>query len=95
VDELRERFSEAELKAKMLELLRTDEEFRLAVAGLLGLDEALRAIRALQEQVAWLRGDLRSLLAQMAKNTETIRFLQEQVARNTAAIRALQERALF
>ena len=85
---------EAELRARMLELLRTDEEFRLAVAGLLGLDEVLKAIRALQEQVAWLRGDFKSLSVQMAKNTETIRFLQEQVARNTEAIRALQEQVV-
>ncbi len=68
---------EAELRAKMLELLKTDEEFRLAVAGLLGLDEVLRAIRSLQEQVA--------------ENTTATRALQEQVADNSKAIRELRK----
>ena len=32
----------------MLKPLKEDEEFRLAVAGLVGLEEALRAIRSLE-----------------------------------------------
>ena len=44
--------TEAELKARLLELLKTDEEFRYAVLGLLGIDEVIKAIHALQEQVA-------------------------------------------
>lgn len=32
----------------MLKLLKEDEEFRLAVAGLIGLEEVLRAIRSLE-----------------------------------------------
>ena len=81
----------AELKARFLELLRTDEEFRYAVAGLLGLEEVLKAIRDLQKQVAYLREDFKALSIQVAKNTEAIRSLQEQVAENAAAIRSLQE----
>ena len=73
----------AELKARMLELLREDEEFRLAVAGLIGIGEVLKAIRALQEQVAGLQ-------KQASENREAILALQEQVAENTKAIRALQ-----
>ncbi len=34
----------SELKSKIIHLLRTDEEFRYAVAGLLGLDEILRRL---------------------------------------------------
>ena len=55
-----------ELKSRILRLLREDEEFRYAVAGLLGLDEVLRAIRSLE--------------GQMAENTRAIRSLQEQVS---------------
>ena len=81
----------AELKAKLLELLRTDEEFRLAVAGLIGLDEVLKAIRSLQEQVAENTGAIRSLQEQVRSLQEQVRSLQEQVAENSRAIRSLQE----
>jgi len=88
----------AELKARLLELLRTDEEFRLAVAGLIGLDEVLKAIRSLQEQVAEntgairsLQEQVRSLQEQVRSLQEQVRSLQEQVAENSRAIRSLQE----
>ena len=74
----------SELKAKLLELLKADEEFRYAVAGLLGLEEVLREIRALQEQVADNSRAIRAL-------QEQVRSLQEQVAENTKAIRELRE----
>ena len=38
-----------ELKAKLLELLKRDEEFRLAVAGLLGLETILYELKRLRE----------------------------------------------
>ncbi|MEM3607288.1 MAG: DUF3782 domain-containing protein [Candidatus Bathyarchaeia archaeon] len=80
----------SELKSRLFKLLREDEEFRYAVAGLLGLDEALKAIRILQEQVADNTEAIRVLQKQVADNTEAIRVLQRQVADNTEAIRALQ-----
>ena len=39
----------AELRREFLELLREDEEFRLAVAGLIGLSEILAELRRLRE----------------------------------------------
>jgi hypothetical protein len=41
--------SDAELKQRFLELLRSDEGFRLAVAGLLGLDTVINELRKLRE----------------------------------------------
>ncbi len=38
-----------ELKKKMIKLLREDEEFRLAIAGLLGLDAILNELKKLRE----------------------------------------------
>ncbi len=38
-----------ELKAKLLELLRKDEKFRYAVAGLIGLDTILNELKKLRE----------------------------------------------
>jgi len=40
------------LKDEFLALLKRDREFRYAVMGLLGLEEILKSIRSLQEQVA-------------------------------------------
>ena len=81
----------AQLKVEFLRLLKEDEEFRYAVAGLLGFREILDAIRSLQEQVAHNTEAIRALQEQVAEHSKTIRALQEQVARNTEAIRALQE----
>jgi len=39
----------AELKSRILELLKKDEEFRYAVAGLIGLDRVLNELRMLRE----------------------------------------------
>ena len=63
----------AELKARLLELLRTDEEFRLAVAGLIGLDEILKAIRALQEQAAENIAAIRELREDMNEGFKLLR----------------------
>ncbi len=41
--------SDAELKQRFFELLKSDEEFRLAVAGLLGLDTVINELRKLRE----------------------------------------------
>ena len=41
--------ADAELKKRFLELLKSDEEFRLAVAGLLGLDTVISELKKLRE----------------------------------------------
>ena len=80
-----------EIKKRLLKLLKEDEEFRLAVAGLLGLEETLKALKSLQEQVAKHTEAIWTLQDQVAKHTEAIKALQEQVARQGEAIVALQE----
>ncbi|HDM92191.1 MAG TPA: DUF3782 domain-containing protein [Candidatus Korarchaeota archaeon] len=49
---------EVEFKRKVLDLLKKDEEFRYAVAGLLGLEEILRRLDAHQAEMARLREDM-------------------------------------
>ena len=44
-----------DLRKELLRLLKEDEEFRLAVTGLLGIDEILKAIKSLQEQMVKLQ----------------------------------------
>lgn len=47
-----------ELKGEILRLLREDEEFRYAVAGLIGLDEVLKRLDRHGEELVRLREDL-------------------------------------
>ena len=50
--------SSAELKKKILKLLKEDEEFRYAVAGLIGLDEILKRFEKHDEELVKLRKDM-------------------------------------
>lgn len=47
-----------ELKAKVLKLLREDEEFRYAVAGLIGLEEILKRLDRHEAELVKLREDM-------------------------------------
>ncbi|MCS7094729.1 MAG: DUF3782 domain-containing protein [Thaumarchaeota archaeon] len=47
-----------ELKRELLRLLKEDEEFRYAVAGLLGLEEILRRLDRHEEELVKLREDM-------------------------------------
>jgi len=47
-----------ELKSRILKLLREDEEFRYAVAGLIGLEEVLRRLDRHEEELVRLREDM-------------------------------------
>ena len=46
------------LKSRILRLLKEDEEFRYAVAGLIGLEEILRRLDRNEEEIAKLREDM-------------------------------------
>ena len=90
-----------ELRRELLRLLREDEEFRYTVLGYLGLDEVIKSIKALQQQVADNTEAIRALQQQVAEHTEAIRSLQEQVralqeqvAGHTEAIKALQQQVV-
>ena len=69
--------STAELKAKMLELLRTDEEFRLAVAGLIGLGEILRRLEEHDRKFNEILERLDRHEAELAKLREDLNRLRE------------------
>ncbi|MDT7969558.1 MAG: hypothetical protein RQ842_03260, partial [Vulcanisaeta sp.] len=65
-----------DLRKELLRLLKEDEEFRLAVTGLLGIDEILKAIKSLQEQMVKLQEQVAKLQEQVAKQGEAILALQ-------------------
>lgn len=60
----------AELKPRILKLLREDEEFRYAVAGLIGLDEILKRLDRHEEELVKLREDMNKLREDMNKGFE-------------------------
>jgi hypothetical protein len=53
------------LKARILKLLREDEEFRYAVAGLIGLEEILRRLDRHESELVKLREDMNKLREDM------------------------------
>lgn len=65
----------SELRREFLRLLKEDEEFRYTVLGYLGIDEVLKSIKSLQEQV-------RNLQKDVEEHTKVIKSLQEQVAKH-------------
>jgi hypothetical protein len=50
--------SARELKSRILKLLKEDEEFRYAVAGLLGLEEILKRLDRHEAELVRLREDM-------------------------------------
>ncbi|MEM4494398.1 MAG: DUF3782 domain-containing protein [Candidatus Caldarchaeum sp.] len=85
-------------KEEFLRLLKEDQEFRYAVAGLIGFKEVLEridnntaAIKTLQEEVAQHSREIKTLQEQVTEHSKAIQTLQQEVAENTRAIKALQE----
>ena len=62
--------SARELKSRILKLLREDEEFRYAVAGLLGLEEILKRLDRHEAELVKLREDMNKLREDMNRLRE-------------------------
>jgi hypothetical protein len=65
-----------EIKRELLRLLREDEEFRYAVAGLIGLEEVLRRLDRHGEELVRLREDMNKLgkeMSELRKETNKLR----------------------
>jgi hypothetical protein len=61
-----------EFKSRMLRLLREDEEFRYAVAGLLGLEEILKRLDRHEAELVRLREDMNKLREDMIRGFELV-----------------------
>ena len=69
-----------ELKSRMLKLLREDEEFRYAVAGLIGLDEILRRLDRHEAELVKLRQDVVELRREMVElRRDMVKLRQDMV----------------
>jgi len=72
---------ESELKSKILKLLKEDEEFRYAVAGLIGLEEILKRLDRHEAELVKLREDIKELRENMNKLREDMNRLREDMNR--------------
>jgi len=80
--------STRELKSRILKLLREDEEFRYAVAGLLGLEEILKRLDRHEAELVRLREDMNKLREDMNKLREDMIRGFELVERHISALGA-------
>ena len=79
------------MKEELLHLLKTDEEFRYAVAGLLGYDEILKRVRRQGKQIAKLR---REMYKSLTRLSEAVEKLAEIAAKHTEEITRLRAEML-
>ncbi|QOJ78788.1 DUF3782 domain-containing protein [Infirmifilum lucidum] len=66
-----------DIKREVLRLLREDEEFRYAVAGLIGLEEILKRMDRHEEELVKLREDMNRLVEDMNRLREDMNKLRE------------------
>jgi hypothetical protein len=76
------------LKSRMLRLLKEDEEFRYAVAGLLGLEEILKRLDRNEQELVRLREDMAKMFE---KHEERFARIEEEIRRIWQEIAKLRE----
>ena len=76
------------LKSRMLRLLKEDEEFRYAVAGLLGLEEILKRLDRNEQELVRLREDMAKMFE---KHEERFARIEEEIGRIWQEIAKLRE----
>ena len=81
----------AELKSKILRLLREDEEFRYAVAGLIGLEEILKRIDTLTEEQTRIWEEIKALREEQTKMWHEIQELRKEQTKMWEEIKTLRK----
>ncbi|MHC1628191.1 MAG: hypothetical protein ACXQTI_05120 [Candidatus Nezhaarchaeales archaeon] len=79
-----------ELKAKMLELIETDTEFRYAIAGKLGMLEILKRLDKIEEEIKLLRESQNKTWEEIHKTWSEIKQLHEEQKRLSEEQRKLR-----
>jgi len=77
-----------DLKSRILKLLREDEEFRYAVAGLIGLEEVLKRLDRHEAELIKLREDMNRLIEDMNRLREDMNRGFELMERRISALGA-------
>jgi len=80
---------EAELKSRILKLLKEDEEFRYTVAGLIGLEDIRRGQVELREAIAKLEESHRRLEESVANLNDAVARLAEEQRRVSRTLRSV------
>jgi hypothetical protein len=79
------------VKREVLKLLREDEEFRYAVAGMIGLDEILKRLDAHEKELVGLREETARLWKEIVKlREETARLWKEMVRLREDTLRGFE-----
>jgi ribosomal protein L7Ae-like RNA K-turn-binding protein len=78
-----------DLKSRILKLLREDEEFRYAVAGLIGLEEVLKRLDRHEAELIKLREDMNRLIEDMNRLREDMNRGFELMERRISALGGL------
>ncbi len=76
------------LKSRILKLLKEDEEFRYAVAGLIGLEEILKRLDRNEQEIVRLREDMTKMFE---KHEERFARIEEEIRRIWQEIERLRE----
>ena len=71
----------SELKSEILRLLKEDEEFRYAVAGLIGLEEILKRLDKHEKELIRLREDMNKILERLNRHEKELIKLREDMNR--------------
>jgi hypothetical protein len=80
-----------ELKSRILRLLREDEEFRYAVAGLIGMEEILRRLDRHEAELVKLREDMVRHEAELVRLREDMNKLREDMNKLREDMNKLRE----
>ena len=80
---------EAELRSRILKLLKEDEEFRYTVAGLIGLEDLRRGQAELREAIARLEESHRRLEESVANLNDAVARLAEEQRRMSRTLRSI------
>jgi hypothetical protein len=76
------------LKSRILKMLKEDEEFRYAVAGLIGLEEILKRLDRNEQELVRLREDMTKMFE---KHEERFARIEEEIGRIWQEIAKLRE----
>ena len=81
----------SKLKSEILRLLKEDEEFRYAVAGLIGLEEILKRLDRHEEQLVKLREDMNIILKRLDRHEEELVRHRKELIRHGEELIRLRE----
>ncbi len=84
----------SELKSRLLDLLKKDEEFRLAVAGLIGLDAILNELKKLHEKSLEHDKRFEAIEKELLEQRRSLRAIEEKLLEHDKRFEAIERKLL-